>query len=322
MSFSCRLPVLIAPQVGEGDYQGAFITFPAATMATDPSGAFTPVITSNLLKTVQTPVLVGGSGLGAGLPFYDAAEHRWLPVSSGQASPDRSHYAYLDQSIHGSSTLLQVHVVSVMSATDRTFSFPPATPGAIWTQVADFDGAAVYLVYGNGQDYSYYGLWRLDVATARVTSIAHISYVELVKGGIAWVGLNDPRDPSPPGGGQSFDTLISVNLATGTRTLWDYVPRHTVSVRSVDGSGRPTVRVSDPDGGNGAIERLVAPGTTDFIHEDLDHWFVQPDGNRLWLGNDHGVYLYTPEAGLQKVFVFAAKTGDVPESLEPAGFCR
>ena len=130
-------------------------------MAADPAGLITNNVSSSLLRTGQSPVLSGDSGLGTGLPFYDAAERRWLPVGAGQVSPDGSHYAYVDRSSSASSKLMQVHVVDVTRAVDRTFSFAPPTSGATWTQVADFDGAGVSLVYGNGQSYSDYGVWRL-----------------------------------------------------------------------------------------------------------------------------------------------------------------
>jgi hypothetical protein len=318
VSFSCRLPVLMVPQ--EGNFQGAFITFPASTMAPDPAGLITNNVSSSLLRTGQSPVLSGDSGLGTGLPFYDAAERRWLPVGAGQASPDGSHYAYVDRSSLASSKLMQVHVVDVTRAVDRTFSFVPPTPGATWTQVADFDGAGVSLVYGNGQSYSDHGVWRLDATTGRVASPAQVANVESVQAGIAWVGLNDPHDPNPPGGGQSFDTLIAVNLATSMRTVWAYKPGSIISLASVDASGHPTVTLLDPpDYVSGTTERLVAPGTADFVYTDLDHWSVQADGNRLWFGNDRGVYLYTPAAGMQKVFALPANDGI---GLAPAGFCR
>ena len=92
-----------------------------------------------------------------------------------------------------------------------------------------------------------------------------------------------------------------MNLATSMRTVWTYKPGSIISLASVDASGRPTVTLLDPpDYVSGTTERLVAPGTADFVYTDLDHWSVQADGNRLWFGNDRGVYLYTPAAGMQR----------------------
>src|SRR3977135_2843579 len=57
--FSCRLPI------GAPDGQGAFITFPAATVSFDPKG----------------------SGLhGNGGAYYDRAVSRWLPVNRSAVS--------------------------------------------------------------------------------------------------------------------------------------------------------------------------------------------------------------------------------------------
>jgi hypothetical protein len=277
-------------------------------------------ISSSLLTTAQAPVLTGQTSPGTGLPFYDAATQRWLPVGPGETSPDGSHYSYAVNPPVGGSTssgVAQIHVVDVASAIDRTFSVAPPTPGG-WIQVADFDGAGIY--FTSSDQTSFDGVWRLDVATGHVTTVAQVSYVEAVKAGIVWAGLNDPRDPNQPGGGQSFDTLIAVDLATGARTTWDYEPGHIVSVLSVDASGRPTVAILDPpDYISGKVERLIAPGRADFIHADLDHWIVQADGDRLWFGNDLGIYLYTPAAGLRKVYTLADPRA---VGIAPMGFCR
>jgi hypothetical protein len=317
VSFSCRLPVLGLPN--EGDFPGGFITFPAATLTWDPAGLITDDISSGLLRTAQAPVLTGQPSPGTGLPFYDAAAQRWLPVGPGETSPDGSQYAYAYPPAGGStsSRVAQIHVVDVASAVDRTFSVAPPTPGG-WIQVADFDGAGIY--FTSSDQMSFYGLWRLDVATGHVMSVAQVSYVEVVRAGIVWAGLNDPRDPNPPGGGQSFDTLIAVDLATGARTTWAYEPGHIVSVLSVDASGRPTVAITDPpDYISGKVERLIAPGRADFISDDQHHWLVQADGDRLWLGSDLGMYLYTPAAGLQKVYTLADPRA---VGIAPEGFCR
>lgn len=316
-SVTCRLPVLVVPQ--EGSYQGGFITFPGGTFAADPGGLITSDVSSDLLRTTQAPVLTGRSWPSTGLPFYDAAEHRWLPVGPGATSPDGSRYAYADSS-STPSTPTQIHVVDVASGADRRYAFTSPVPDAIGMEVADFDGANVYLTYGKAQDPSFYGVLRLDLATGVATSLALIPYVEALRGGIVWAGLNDPRDPNPPGGGQSFDTLISVDLTTGVHTVWDYEPGRLVNLSSVDASGRPTIVTLDrPDYVSGKVARLIGPGRADFVTDDLDHWHVQPDGDRLWFGNDLGIYLYTPAAGLQKVYSFAPNPGF--ESIFPAGFC-
>jgi len=45
---------------------------------------------------------------------------------------------------------------------------------------------------------------------------------------------------------------------------------------------------------------------------------VQPDGDRLWLGSDRGIYLYTLATGLAKVYAVQPRP-DV--TVYPAGFC-
>src|ERR1700730_1758036 len=73
VTFSCRLPIYLQTGYeGSPDFsrQGAFITFPAATMSIDPSGKD------------------GG--------YFDRAFNRWVPVTREAVSPDGSHYAHVD----------------------------------------------------------------------------------------------------------------------------------------------------------------------------------------------------------------------------------
>src|SRR5260370_11204353 len=94
VSFSCRLPIYL--QEGyegspDSSPQGAFLTFPAASIAIDNNGT-------------------GGA-------YFDRAFNRWLPVTRESVSPDGAHYAYAD----ANQDLL--HVVDVVGGKDRSFSF-------------------------------------------------------------------------------------------------------------------------------------------------------------------------------------------------------
>src|SRR3982074_2001912 len=73
VTFSCRLPIYLQTGYeGSPDFsrQGAFITFPSASMTIDPKGK--------------------GGG------YFDRAFNRWLPVTQNAVSPDGAHYPYGD----------------------------------------------------------------------------------------------------------------------------------------------------------------------------------------------------------------------------------
>jgi hypothetical protein len=48
----------------------------------------------------------------------------------------------------------------------------------------------------------------------------------------------------------------------------------------------------------------------------------QADGDRLWFGSDRGIYLYTADGSLQKVFALSASQAGSITSIAPAGLCR
>jgi hypothetical protein len=96
----------------------------------------------------------------------------------------------------------------------------------------------------------------------------------------------------------------------------------------VDGSGRPIVTVNDgPDflrTSQEEVRRLDEPlsggeDNGELVYTGgLSFSSVQPDADRIWLGSDRGIYLYTPAGGLQKVYAYSTPG----QSVFPAGFCR
>lgn len=330
VAFSCRLPVVTSETGGDGiTYQGGFITFPAGTYADDPSGLMISAYPEGWLMTRRSPSLRGVLTELAS-PFFDAAAGRWIPSGAGQASPDGSSYAYATAP---DSAHIQIHVVDVARATEKTFpvTLPSDVGAATGIEVKDYDGAGVYFVVDQFESYPV-GTWRLDVRSGAVARLAHVADVLAVKGGFVWAGDVDPHDPNPPRVAASrvlFDSIAQVQIATGVSTAWYYTPGRSESLLGLATAGWPIVNVSDapdypPYGGE---VRLVPEPHTDgesngeLVSNGQVLSNPETDGERTWFGSDSGVFLYTSGGGLQKVFAFApdATTG---KTMSPAGFCR
>ena len=319
VGFSCRLPVTVPG--GDGSYQGGFLDLPQAAYAPDPQGLITIDGNTQLAATNAAPVLRGHPQLGP--PFYDAAERRWVPASAAQSSPDGASYAYAFQT--GSTATF--HVVNVVQATEKTFTISVPAPAGVNVLVEDYDGSGVFFAnIPNEGDIT--GVWRLDVATGRLTALARVSKVMAVRHGYAWAGAVDPHDPNPPSApGNAQDTIVQVNLSTGAATNWYYRLGQSVTLLGFAGGDRPIVEVTAPPSfspANGEIRLIDHTQTSGgedngelVAGEGVTLFSPQADGDRVWFGSDTGIYLYTQAAGLQKVF--AAPPGS--QYVQPAGVC-
>jgi hypothetical protein len=324
VDFSCRLPLVVSN--GGGDFvtlTGGFVTFPQATYRADPAGVIHSEYTEQDLVTEAAPVLHGFRGV-----FYDAAMKRWVPTSPGQASPDGKRYAYAISGIAGAKPTA-IHIVNVSTGSERVISVAtPASAAAFGVRVEDFDGSGVFVVRDQTENEAG-GVWRVDAESGTVRKLADVAGVLLVRGGAAWLGSVDPRDPAPPAdenGYRFFNALSRLDLATGAKVTWLYRPGEAIVLRGLDGNSRPLVSILTPptfDGNYGASFSIITqPGITVLVSPP-GRWYNDPqaDGGRLWFGNDRGIYLYTLQTGLRKVFAFNGNETQA-ESLSPAGFCR
>ncbi len=325
VGFTCRLPAVVTSGGGNSvSYQGGLLGFPAATFVPDANGVITAGLSPPEVSTQAGPVLSGVPQDGP--TFYDAALHRWVPVSSVQASPDGSSYAYV-----GNPAGLRVtfHIVEVATATEKTFTVAVPNIGtANGVQVMDYDGSGVFFAVTQVQADPV-GVWRLDARAGSVTALARVANVMAVRAGYAWAGVLDPHDPNPPTGtasGPLFNSIVQVNLSNGAQTAWYYSPGRSQTLLGL-ASSRIVINIADapdfsPVGGEvrlldhpstGAEDsgQLLSGGGVELIDP-------QADGDRVWFGSDRGIYLYTPDGGLQKVFAFAGSSA----TIAPAGPCR
>lgn len=322
LGLSCRLPVLIGGQPLYG-FSGGFITFPAGTYAPDPAGVINAVGDGEL-ATQATPTL---EGYALTSPFYDRAFKRWLPVGAGQSSPDGSSYAFVAPPLGGDATLF-IYQVASGAYHYRALPLPPPGDGQNF-DFGDYDGVNAYLVAGQIDGFPK-GVWRVDPATGAATQLLATSAgsVLLVQNGVAWIGLVNPADPSPPqpGKGQGFDTIESINLVTGATTTWLYRPGHAVIFWGLDSSSHPVVMVVSPPSFNAVLDLTLvdAPGSngTSIPAGFLPLGDMEADSGRLWFGGADGLYYWTKATGLLKVESFRPDpsiAGD--QSVFPAGHC-
>ncbi len=326
-NISCRLPVVVSEFGGSGRYAGGFISFPSATFKSDPTGTFQAGRTQQEVATIATPVLYGAP---RGLPLYDRATKRWVPADASATTPDGAFYAYaiVDDFVSGST---YVHVVDVAHATERVFTVPtpkqPYNGVPVGVDIGAFDGSDVYFSYPVMEAYPA-KVRRLNVLTGTVIAVSESSGVMAVHSGYAWVGRVDPRDPSPPRyarGGEFFDSIWRIDLATGTETLWSYTPGEVAVVLGFDDGDRPLIGPDPTLPNTPQTFRIVKTprdaGTT--VYSGLMLWLSYPvaDVGKLWFGSYRGIYLWTATAGLHKVFAFTSNL-QTYSAIYPAGPCR
>ncbi len=321
VNFSCRLPVVRSSYLGTSPftYSGGFITFPAATFAVDPAGGVSGSPQGGMVVTDASPKLYNGP-LQFGGPFYDRAERRWLPASASQVSPDGAFYAYgsFDPQ-HGDPG--RIHIVNVSTATEKVFAASAANVDQGFT-VAEFSSAGIYLVATQVQRAPA-GAWLMNPVTGEIRALTQVASVLAIRNGSAWIRRVDPGDPSPPapGKGTPSDSVVQVDLATGAQTIWFYRPGLQVELQGFDSGGRPVLAFFDPSASTIRFEtRLIdGPGSPGIVLSAGQQTFsdVFGDGNRLWLSGSTGIYLYTADRGLQKVF----ESNPANEGTIPVGSC-
>jgi len=321
LDFSCRLPVLIQgePQYG---WTGGFITFPDGSYHADSSGVIQQVGDGDVGTQAQ-PILTGHAG---GTPFYDLAQKRWLPVGPGLTSPDGSSYAYVVPGLPADEYFVEIFTVA--TGVNHYWKISPPQPGTgVGWQAGDYDGQYVYIV-ATQVDQPPEGVWRFDPSTGSFNQLLHTAagHVLLVRGGVAWVGLDNPADPSPPSPpkGTAFDTIDSINLSTGAHTTWIYRKGQSAIFWGLDSSSHPMVMVTSPPDFASVLPVLlidVPLGNGIAIPAGfLPQGTMEADNGRLWFGGPQGIYYWTRSSGFMKVYDFE-RDPSLQEVMVPAGHC-
>jgi hypothetical protein len=275
VSFSCRLPIYLQTGYeGSLDFsrQGAFITFPSASMTIDPKGK--------------------GGG------YFDRAFNRWLPVTQNGVSPDGAHYAYVDMNQS------QLHVVDVVGGKERTFSL--SAIGA--NDVFNYGAEGIYMTFGFE---GLHGLWLVDPVTGSSHQLPSVMTPGAIgMGGVIWYSEVNPADPQPintaSSAGILADQITRLDVKSGTKTQWLYRPGVGLDVAGLDDLGRPLIGVVHTWMDVSSLELWIATdaGSQKTIFKGpLAGTFGSSiaDSHGVWFGSQQGIYLYSQAGGLQKV---------------------
>jgi hypothetical protein len=251
--------------------QGAFITFPAATMAIDPNGK-------------------GG--------YFDRAFNRWLPVRREAVSPDGTHYGYVDMG------QVLLHVVDVISGKERTFSLSAIGANYLF----DYAAEGIYMTFGFE---GLHGLWLVDPSTGSSRQLTQVMTPGAIgAGGVIWYSEVNPADPQPintaSSAGILSDQVTRLDPKSGSKTQWLYRPGVGLGVVGLDVNGHPLIDVVNKWMDISSTELMIAPDTANqktIKKGPLAGTLVYPvaDSHGIWFGSQQGIYLYSDSGGLQKV---------------------
>jgi hypothetical protein len=273
VSFSCRLPVFLQTGYeGSPDFsrQGAFITFPAASMTIDP----------------------GGKGGG----YFDRAFNRWVPVTRNAVSPDGAHYAYADNDL--------LHVVDVVAGKERAFSLSAIGANYVFDYAAD----GIYMTFGFEGLHGLWLVNPVTGSSRQLPGIT--TPEASVSGGVVWESEVNPADPNPintaSSAGILADQIVRVEVKTGRRTTWLYRPGVGLGVVGLDHLGRPLINVVHTWMDVSNLELLFAPDARSqktIVNGPLVGTLGSglADSHGVWLQSPQGIYLYSDASGLQKV---------------------
>ena len=280
VGFACRLPFV--RRVDSTHNQAGFITFPAGTFAGDPQA-------------------------GANAAYYDPAVSRWLPVGREAVAPDGLRYAFTTGgSVTATPAAPRLHVVDAMTASDTTFDL--GLPGTQPYGVLRFTAEGVYV--GSGWEGFAFGYWRVDPSSGAVVSLG-TKQPEFDDGsGHVWRSVVDPRDPNPARSalsGRSLpDAIVRHDLKTGTDETWFYRQGSNVALAGAFVDAGILVWTEPPisASGDGAHEywAVRAPGRSALVAHIDYGGLTMADSHGIWMGGGDGVYLFTPDGGVRRVY--------------------
>jgi len=287
----CKLPL------GIGRGQSGFIAYP--------SGQFAPDLSSDQASSPYHGPNSSSVG-GLGVPTYDSAAARWLPVSRALVSPDGATYAYSElvfppvgpTPINGPGpgpTGSRIHVVTVASAADHVAVDSPA----LWEAVA-YTGRQIYLIQACLECGTHAsGLWVLDTTTGALNQlVAPDEHVPIIW---AVIGPDAAWATDPTGGLARFD------FANRSVAVWFTVPGKSLRPIGLDANGLP-IAVGDADysavGSSGGGAWLVT-GPEQALQLAPESEMIDgaiADTHGIWLLSfNNDVYLWTSDGELTQI---------------------
>lgn len=273
VSLDCRLPVYAGPPGS-----GGFIAFPGGTFIADPRSSVT-------LPGSATPPPGPGYGYGPSGLSYDRQLSRWLPVSSNWVAPDGNHYAYVASDgiyavkvADGTQTELREGHWSIVGVQNDGVYISDSNIGGLW--FVPFSGAARQITSS--------GYWQDATSTS-----AFGTATSAVPQGVT-------------------NTILRLDLRTGTTTDWFTRPGAQSFVIGFDGQGHPIITARYLN--NSGVEILIASGPNSAVvitGMQFNQGFNMvgtpvADTHGVWLtgswsgfnGFSTGVALYVPGSGI------------------------
>jgi hypothetical protein len=274
--------------MGYSNGQSGFLSLPSGSFQPDSNSAIAYEASTGRYRTTQSPVLYGDSGV----PTYDSARQRWIPVLQANILSDGSAYVYTREA-HPTQSRNEIHLVNVASGEDRIIY----DQGAYDTLAYNADG--VYLQHHlNGTDAAN-GLWLLNTTTGSIK--AYPTGERATWAAIAWGGA---WSYSVDGNRFGSSKFAKMDLSTGSITNWfdaggsAQPPQNgsrSVRIFGFDGS-KPLVEVWI-NGGTPQVWLLSGPGQASRF-PDVPLGQASPplattDSHGTWLIGTDGVYLYS-----------------------------
>jgi hypothetical protein len=220
-AISCRLPVYAGPPGS-----GGFISFPEATFIADPRSD----VVASPAPAQNGPGYQGSYGM-----WWDRTYSQWLPVPYAWVSPDESRYAF------PGSDGVYVKNVSTGAVTELG-------SGQQWG-IIDVEASGVYAVNQGSA-----GLWLLPFSGSPRQITAH-GYWQAATPSTAYGTVTS----AVPNG--AANTIIKLDLKTGTTTNWFTRTSATSSVAGFDRSGNPIIYVSGPNANETWLVPTAGSGT-------------------------------------------------------------
>jgi hypothetical protein len=283
---SCKLPIGIggAPE----PRLSGFVAYPSGSFTQDPASDPTRTPYRGPNNSVIGPL---------GVPSYDWAAGRWLPVPRALVAPDGATYAYSE--LVGSSALpapasgprmfvpigTRIHVVDVASAADHVI----LDSNTWWATVA-YTGSQVYLIHAGPEESPDGGLFSVDVSTSAIRELVAPLPAGSADSPVAWtvIGADGAWGTDEDG------RLFQFNFTTEAVSLWLTLSNSNLTLIGLNLQGSPIVS-GDPSGAwlvTAPQQRVqIADGSV-----SVDDAIA--DSHGIWvLSYEDVVYLWTSGAG-------------------------
>ena len=232
---------------------------------------------------------------------YASSARRWLPVFPSQIAPGGAYYTYNE--VSGQPEVERVHVVDLATGADRVVAQGGDDTGY---EAFDVEADGIYVSRPNNGPTTLPGLWRMDPRTGAVTRLDATHVWRFVNGDYAYTSVPNPADPVVEQGGEAPDTLLRLDLRSGTLVQLYRVRGAFADVLGFDWTHRPIVIVGGTQVG---LAILTGPSTAQPIpvgeakltFDHVDRSLVA-DSDGFWFTADQGVFRYTSGGGIRQVW--------------------